>query len=200
MSASMREAESRYGSIREESYKLAEELFQPLFKDIAVTGITYQTAAIADSWAYLPHDRFAIGWSWRDKLRLFRKRSRRVEVALWSNGELFALALGKVTEGRLHATIHYLQGSPDRAEALHGHVGKMVTDYLKIYATICECKNIVIDSPVPELVDYYKSLGFVNEVRSARRVYRLWVPLRVDGDDSIGYPYGEISKISESSP
>ncbi|MNM26802.1 hypothetical protein D3C81_372720 [compost metagenome] len=177
MSASMKEAETRYSSIRQESYQLAEELFKLQFEDVAVTGITYQTADIADGWAHLPDDEFSIGWRWRDKLRLFRKRPRRVEVALWEGGELCGLALGKVTKGRLFATIHYLQGSPRSSSGLRGQVGRMVTDYLRIYATLCECKNIVIDSPIPELIEYYKKLGFVNEIRGARSVYRLWVPL-----------------------
>ncbi len=94
---------------------------------------------------------------------------------MWEGQELLcALSLGKVSKGRVNATIHLLQANPARPPGFKGHIGEMVVDYLRIYAQAAECKRMVIDSPFSELVEFYKELGFQHEVRKHGKVRSLW--------------------------
>lgn len=175
MSQGRIEAEARFGILRAKSYGLAEDAFRVRFPDIRLGKITHEAATLADEWSAASRSSHQIGWSWVREHRRFRAHPRRVELAIWEGPDLLcALSLGKVSKGRINATIHLLQANPDRPPGFKGEIGVMVVEYLRIYALVSECKIMVIDSPLKGLVGYYKGLGFQNEIKKGQRVTRLW--------------------------
>lgn len=175
MSQGRLEAEERFNLLRADTYRLAEDAFRARFPDIRLSDITPEAAALADGWLASSRPSHQIGWSWARERRRFRCHPRRVELAIWEGKCLLcALSLGKVSKGRISATVHLLQANPDRSQSFRGEVGEMVVEYLRIYALASHCKTMVIDSPVIQLIDFYKDLGFLNEIKKGGRVKRLW--------------------------
>lgn len=167
--------------LRFNSYRIAEDAFRARFPDIRLSHITYEAAELADQWSADSRASHQIGWSWVRERRRFRAHPRRVELAIWEGATLLcALSLGKVSKGRVNATIHLLQANPGRSAGFRGAIGEMVVEYLRIYALASQCKIMVVDSPLSELVDFYKGLGFHNEIKKCGRVKRLWQPVVID--------------------
>jgi hypothetical protein len=83
------------------------------------------------------------------------------------------VSLGKVSKRRITATIHLLEGGPNLPLSLKGRVAKIVTIFLQAYALRCGCTTMVVDTPHPLLVDFYKDLGFRREIRENNVVVRL---------------------------
>lgn len=168
------EAEQKYNLLREKSYRLAEGAFSVIDPSIRLEEITDFALAQSDAWASMVAKEKAPDWDWRIELKRFRSRPRRVEVAIWQGTSLLCgLSLGRVSDKHVTATIHLLQGHPSLPPPVKGKVAQMASDYLRIYALICNCKVIVIDTPAPALIDFYKKLGFEHEIRKGGRVLRL---------------------------
>lgn len=174
------EAEQKYSLLREESYRLAEQAFSPIDPLIRLEEITDHALDQSEKWASMVAKDYAPDWDWRAELKRFRSRPRRVEVAIWQGSSLLCgLSLGRVSDKHVTATIHLLQGNPSLLPPLKGKVAQMATDYLRIYALICNCQVMVIDTPAPGLIDFYKKLGFKHEIRKGKRILRLTQPVKV---------------------
>ncbi|QDQ26949.1 hypothetical protein FNU76_11570 [Chitinimonas arctica] len=169
---------ARYAEARHAAYHDAQREFQAaLGADIRLTLISAEALRQAASWSstcsstkavYLP------GWNREVELRKFRRRPRRVEVAIWYGEALLCgIALGRISDRRVVATIHFLQGNPLADNPISGKVGALATRFLEIYALELGCTYISIEHPVPELIEYYENLGFTNRVVRGRRVIRL---------------------------
>ena len=114
-------------------------------------------------------------WEWRRLWRKFSRKACRVDLAVWHNNDLYGLAIGRISPRRVVATIHYLQRSPisDKFFSL----GRIATAYLVALGQELGCREVAVDRPLEELLDYYKDLGFTVEVTKGKRVIKLIYPL-----------------------
>ena len=105
-----------------------------------------------------------------------KRRPRRVEVALWYGETLCGLALGRISNNRVVATIHLVESNP-AGNPLGGSVVPYLALFLEAIGVIAGCKDVSIEQPVKDLVHYYESLGFTKKVTKGSKVLRLMMPL-----------------------
>lgn len=180
------EAEKYFRDLRTEAYKLAEEgVHEHISPAIRLTEITELALQQAAEW---PIQRRASGmreaayWDWSHEVARFRRRPRRVEVAIWYEQTLLCgLALGRTSKNRVVGTIHLLEKNPRLREIPPPAdgvvepilVAPIAVRFLEAYALLLGCKEIAIDHPFADLVPYYESLGFDRRVTKGKKVLRL---------------------------
>lgn len=111
------------------------------------------------------------GWNWRRELRRFRNRPRRVEVVLWHGDIVCGVALGRISDRCVVATIHLVESNPE-GNPLAGSVVPFITRFLETLAVSLGCKEVSIEQPAEGLVDYYAEIGFAKKVMKGQRVVR----------------------------
>lgn len=173
------EAEQYFRSLRLEAYKIAEESVRKnVAPDVQLTEITRAALEQASTWPSqrkaLPN-RLTAGWDWRTEVARFRRRPRRVEVAVWHRQTLLCgLALGRTSNNRVVATIHLLERNPAQVTPIDGMIAPIAVRFLEAYARVLGCREIAVDQPFPALVPYYQSLGFNRLVIKGKRVLRMY--------------------------
>lgn len=80
--------------------------------------------------------------------------------------------LGKISEKRIVASIHYLQRTPVN-NPLEGEIGKIAVSYLDALSDIIGCKETSIEKPTPALLSYYKNMKFTKIVTKSNVIVRL---------------------------
>lgn len=154
-----KELEDRYSIFRAAARLTTAEEFAGLSTpDVRLAEIGPEALAAAALW-----ERRKVNWDWGDLVRKLRRRPRRLELAIWVDPTLCGLAIGKVSDRRVIARIDRLERSP-QATQLVGLIGEIATSYLDVLGTLVGCQESVIASPAPELVDFYKELGYTKEM------------------------------------
>jgi hypothetical protein len=128
----------------------------------------------ADQWTV---GEFVPGWLWAKEVTRARRRPRRVEAAVYAErtdgpAVLCGLILGRVSNSRVVASIHLLSRAPE-PNPLKGRVAKIAVRYLEFCAAAFGCTIASLQRPVPELIGFYKELGFQREVKKKGRIERL---------------------------
>lgn len=80
--------------------------------------------------------------------------------------------IGKVSGGRLQATIHFLEGALE-GNPLKGHVVDIATRFIEAVGALVGCQTVSISRPIPELIKYYKAYGYTNESKHCNIVKAL---------------------------
>jgi hypothetical protein len=103
----------------------------------------------------------AAGWNfpWRRIVGQTRPYLRRFEVAIWQNGTLLALAVGRCSRGPDNLTIHYLERLKDN-NPLASYVSLIVADMAENYAKLLRKQRVKLKNPSDGLIIKYESLGF----------------------------------------
>jgi hypothetical protein len=109
------------------------------------------------------------GWDWSDEYYRRGRKTSGVTLAMWFGDQLCGLMIGQVSDGRLHATIHFLEGNPE-GNPLKGNVVVIATGYLEAIGALVGCEVVRIASPIPELVPHYKSFGYTIEQRKNKAI------------------------------
>ncbi|MDH0342104.1 hypothetical protein [Chromobacterium haemolyticum] len=176
----LRDAEARYSLIRGEVYRIAAAAcLWEMQQKVLFTSITEETARRADKWVYPPErSHHQPGWGWLKELKKFKRRPRRIEAAIWSLDDdggqvLCGLVLGRVSNSRIIASITYLEGNPEQPNPLAGVVAQLAIRYLQIHATALHCTVLGINQPRPDLVEFYRELGFSRKIEKKGKVFRL---------------------------
>lgn len=100
-------------------------------------------------------------WNWEELNRKYASRCKRLDLAIYHNGNLEGLVLGKITKGRLVIRIDYLQGSPLAESALKGQITSIATVYATYVGLAVDATHISIVNPVNYLVEeHYRKYGF----------------------------------------
>jgi len=173
------EAESYFRGLRFQAYKIAEaSVHKNVNPDVQLTEITEAALQQASNWTSqrraLPN-RLTAGWDWRTEVVRFRRRPRRVEVAIWHNQTLLCgLALGRTSNNRVVATIHLLERNPASVTPIDGMIAPIAVRFLEAYARVLGCREIAVDQPFSALVPYYQTLGFNRLVTKGKRVLRMY--------------------------
>ncbi|MDP1979153.1 hypothetical protein [Undibacterium sp.] len=117
------------------------------------------------------------GWDWHLEWKKARGRPRLVQLAIWDEQKLYALAIGRVSKGRINATLHFIEADPWKDSNLP-KAGKIFARYLEAVGYLARCREIILDRPNKNLIEYYKELGFT-ELHKAKgekgREYLKWV-------------------------
>jgi hypothetical protein len=136
--------------------------------DARLTEINKEVLSEAKDWrrAYLSSGRAKRepGWDWATEFYRRGQKKSGVTLAMWFGGTLCGLMIGQVSDGRLHATIHFLEGNP-MGNPLKGSVIAIATGYIEAVGALVGCETVRISSPIPELVPHYKSFGYIIEQR-----------------------------------
>lgn len=99
------------------------------------------------------------GWDWKHEYYSRGRRSSSFTLAVWSGAALCALMIGQVSEGRVCATIHYLESDPGD-NPLKGNVVGIATRFVEAIGSLVGCDVIRISRPVPRLIEYYMRFGY----------------------------------------
>ena len=153
---------------------LEEEGVQLLFRPI-----TWRDVAVGDTWTY---GGYAPGWAWAKALVKFRRGPRRVEAAVCVEHpgrapELCGLILGRISNGHVVASIQLMSRAP-APNPLEGRFARVAVRYLEFCAASEHCETVALLQPIPELVDYYRELGFRRQYVKKGRIQRLERDLR----------------------
>jgi hypothetical protein len=111
-------------------------------------------------------------WDWADAILKYRRKPRRVELAIWHKQQLCGLVMGRVSARRIVASIHLIEASPND-HPLSGSITLIATRYLSTLAGVLSCKETSIDRPEPSLIEWYERLGFKHRVVRGKKVVRL---------------------------
>ena len=105
------------------------------------------------------------GWDW-EKIytEVYRPKCKRLDLAIYKDGQLEGLVLGRISSGRWVIRIDYLEGSPLAKPQLKGNIITIATMFATYVGYSVDAKHIAIVNPVNEKVeDLYKKQGFEYE-------------------------------------
>lgn len=170
-------AEVKYRSIRQDAMDVLTIELSGLFDGkVRFTDINSNAIGMAMAWrnqySTVGKQAHEPAWEWEKEVLRFRRRPRRVELAIWHNVQLCGLVLGRISDKCVVATIHLIEANPNQ-HPLSSSVAPIATRYLELLATSLEIKEVSVEAPIPELISFYKKLGFIKEVRKGQKVLRL---------------------------
>ncbi|MES2076242.1 MAG: hypothetical protein V4462_11560 [Pseudomonadota bacterium] len=172
------EAYLRYAARRREARELATiSLADITAAAVHLDDITPDAIVQTKEWRHAYPDLRQGSWDWEKIVRLFRRRARHVELAIWVDAVLSGLLVGRISDNRVVATIHFLERRP-ADNPLAGSVARIATQYLEVLAILLNCRQTALDSPLPALLEFYKNLGYNNATSKGRKVIRLSKTLR----------------------
>lgn len=152
------EAARKYEAWREEAraatqiamYNLAMNLRAPLeAARMDLTNITPHALEKAADWE-LP---------WDEIVGQIRPYLRRFTIAIWFEGHLYGLGVGRASRGKRNVTIHYVERRAD-PNPFAGWVAPVIVDAAGNFGKILGSQVLRIRNPVPEVVRKYELLGF----------------------------------------
>jgi hypothetical protein len=156
--------------------RLMIEIKESINIDVKLSDIDYSALDIASTWrenySVFGRELHEPRWDWNKELRKFRRRPRRVELAIWSETQLCGLVLGRISDRCVVATIHLIEANPEN-HPLKKMITPISAQYLGILAASIGAKEISIESPVPDLIEFYKQLGFDREIKKGKKILRL---------------------------
>jgi hypothetical protein len=104
---------------------------------------------------------------WRD----FRPYIDRFEVAIWANGQVCGLALGRPSRGNQNVTIHFVERDMGANNPFGGLVIPVVADVANFYAKALGKELVKVKDPVFGAIPAYLKVGFVPAARIGRTEY-----------------------------
>ncbi len=172
MRNTIREKENRFWEYREAArLALTPQLAQMFPFNVVLTDINTEALRQAATWNSNPRTGSSsyVPWDWGQLRISFARRQGRLELAIWVESNLCGLVLGKVSEKKVIASIHYMQKNPEE-NPLSGHVAEIASLYLDAFGLILGCKETAIRNPIDPLIDYYKQLGFTRVVKKKGKI------------------------------
>lgn len=151
-------AEARYRALNDIGFRATET-------NLAAAGMLVELRRI-DPAALIAAEQWTgrrVHWPWRVLTGDWRRNhSSRFEVAVWRDGRLCGLALGRPAPSAAHVSLHYIERDPDPANPLRGDFAAVVVTALASYGVVLGKTEMRLVNPLPALVPYYCSaaLGF----------------------------------------
>jgi hypothetical protein len=152
------------------------ELFLPLYEkaefflkqtygfDLTITPISDN--AIRDWYHQWPKlDEWENEWDWGYLMKKKRhgRLCKRVDIAVYHEGVLVCLALGRISKGKRLARIDYLQRKPNLSGAIKGKTLNIIHAIFYSVAEKADCHRLCIMNPEKKLQAAYAELGFMFE-------------------------------------
>lgn len=101
----------------------------------------------------------------------FRPYIDRFEVAIWADGQVCGLALGRPSGGNQNVTIHFIERNMGANNPFGGLVIRTVVDVATFYARALGKEWVKIKDPVPGAIRAYLEVGFVQAAKIGRIEY-----------------------------
>lgn len=114
-----------------------------------------------------------VDWDWHQLYAKWSRRPRHFGLAIWVDPRLCALALGKVSDGRVYARLDRLERAPDASGGEIGKVAEIAIAYLEIFGDVARCKEAVLWQPAEALIHYYKDFGYETEILKRGKIVGL---------------------------
>jgi len=96
---------------------------------------------------------------WSDIVGQIRPYLRRFTIAIWFEGKLYGLGVGRASRGKQNVTIHYVERRTD-PNPFAGWIALMVADAAENYGKILGSQVLRIRNPVSGVIKRYERLGF----------------------------------------
>lgn len=100
------------------------------------------------------------GFDWREAFSILRHKAERFDAAIWCNGLLCGLAIGKPSRGKRHVTVYLLEGARHTTNPLKGRVLAIILTLADEYAKALNAGHVRLMNPVPGMIQTYQALGY----------------------------------------
>ena len=186
------QAHVRYAERRRASYDSTCEVLREIwpafglpFQADAVTITHIDSVALA-AWYKWPRSPYGdANFPWDRIASYVRKSPRRFEAAIWCNGHLCGLCVGKPSRGPENLTLRLLEGCPG-PHPLKGLVALIATLCGERWAILLGKQLLKLKNPNPGAVPIYEQLGFSLAERARGATY---YSRRVQSDEPNEPPY-----------
>lgn len=175
--SSFEDAQARFRELRATINETAGSILSQEFPfPIQVLPISEEATGIADRWEYRDHHiEHRPGWSWAKELRRYQRKPRHIEAAFYVDDgqtrDLWGLMLGKMSDSRVVAALHYIERNPTSTRAVQ--FANAALRYLELFAAAAGCAVFAVNNPHPDLVEYYKSKGLGRAHVKGKKLIRL---------------------------
>ncbi len=155
MRATHRDAENRYTKVRQAALELASTYF-PTISGLELCLINDLALHQSKNWKQNAARR--VDWDWQEGYRtLSFRHPKRFELAIWHNGELISLSIGRPTYRCGSLRLDFLEASEENRSV---KVLPIVLVALTAYAVAINVDEIRLVQPINETVKkYYESAG-----------------------------------------
>jgi hypothetical protein len=100
---------------------------------------------------------------WRDNLNSYRKRfNKRIELAIWYEGELCCLMLGRTSRRNSITGLYFVDGN-NGTKLLKGRRLEIATTYLNSFSVAINSEWAAIRRPFSAVEPLYKKLGYTDK-------------------------------------
>jgi hypothetical protein len=79
--------------------------------------------------------------------------------------------VGRVSKGRKHLTLHYMESAPDPVHPLRGFVTPLVFEAARNYGLVLGVDKLLLREPLAGVIERYHSFGFTLAADMRRPVY-----------------------------
>ena len=159
-SAAFAYAHERYAALRHAAYAATLRGMAGISRETILTPLSpHAVEAFQLQWRRA-HWTGAGGWPWTLLARRFARKPRAFHAALWHGSVLCGLCVGRVSKGRNHLTLHYLESSPDPGHPLRSLVTPIMFEAALQYALAVGVKKVLLREPSPMLIARYSGFGF----------------------------------------
>jgi hypothetical protein len=149
----------RYEIYRETARHITEDIIKVLAMR---TGLMPPEARIARLTAIDDHAiQAAANWQfpWHRIMGQNRPYFRRFEVALWCQGNLYGMAVGRASRGPDNVTVHFLERSSGNNQ-FAGYFSQIALDAADRYAKLIGRQRVKLKNPAEGAIPKYAALGF----------------------------------------
>lgn len=148
-------AEIRYTALRRDALKNA-ALQVPTNLNLEFRLIDDEAFSASKEWAKIADRR--VDWDWMYSYPSFRFRHpKRFELALWHDGQLVSLSLGRPTRNVAGLRLDFLEASPIKRDI---RIVPLVLMAMAVYAEALGASEIRLVQPINETVrKYYETFG-----------------------------------------
>ncbi|KRR21926.1 hypothetical protein [Bradyrhizobium retamae] len=103
----------------------------------------------------------AASWEfqWRRIMGQTRPFFRRFEAALWCNGNLYGLVVGRASRGPDNVTVHYLERAAND-NPFAGFFAQIAVDAADNYAKLIGRQRVKLKNPVAGVIPTYQAMNF----------------------------------------
>lgn len=150
------DAEQRYQELRKLAIEYAQDGTAPQFKISLITSKALNASKVWER----SHSR-RVDWDWFDGYSAFKFRyPKRFELAIWHEGKLVSLSMGRPTYTGGSLRLDFVEASPRDLGDRPSVFDEVLVAY-GIYARMLNAKQIRIMHPINEHVrTYYESFGY----------------------------------------
>ena len=156
---------AKYARLRRLTRDLLEEQALPVFRTRVTVQPVDDSALDVVDMDWTPSGR-RIPFAWRERILpvLHKSHPRRLDLAVWCNGQLCGLAVARLSNAKEWVSITHIEGSPHASHPLKGRIAQIVLVGADIYASLVQPDGrkpqVRIMNPLPQSMVAYERSGY----------------------------------------